>query len=84
MEIMGAMEFQDITTQRITKSLNLISEIQNRLVRLLVIFNISDNGVDNGKYDDKWKASGGLVTESGEIDQKTVDQILAEFGPSAQ
>lgn len=84
MEIMGAMEFQDITTQRITKSLNLISDIQNRLVRLLVIFNISEKGVNESKDDDKWKVSGGLVQESGEIDQKTVDQILAEFGPSAQ
>ena len=84
MEIMGAMEFQDITTQRITKSLNLISEIQNRLVRLLVIFNISEKGGDEGKGDSKWKASGGLVAKSGEIDQKMVDQILAEFGPPAQ
>ena len=84
MEIMGAMEFQDITTQRITKSLNLISDIQNRLVRLLVIFNISKQDGDEGNGDSKWRASGGLVQESGEIDQKMVDQILAEFGPPAQ
>lgn len=83
MEIMGAMEFQDITTQRITKSLNLISDIQNRLVRLLVIFNISKQDGDEGNGDNKWRASGGLVQESGEIDQKMVDQILAEFGPPA-
>lgn len=84
MEIMAAMEFQDITTQRITKSLNLISEIQNRLVRLLVIFNISERGGDEGEGDGKWRVSGGLVPKSGEIDQKMVDRILAEFGPPAR
>lgn len=85
-EIMSAMEFQDITAQRIKKSIALISEVQNRLLRLLVLFNIPPNGRDESELDGKWKAWGAFAaaSESGAMDQEMVDRVLAEWGQNGR
>lgn len=86
LEIMSAMEFQDITAQRIQKSIALITEVENRLLRLLVLFNIPPHGKDENEVDGKWKALGefAAASASGEMDQEMVDRLLAEFGQKAR
>jgi chemotaxis regulatin CheY-phosphate phosphatase CheZ len=85
LEIMSAMEFQDITAQRIQKSIALITEVENRLLRLLVIFNIPPNGKDENEIDGKWKTLGefAAASASGEMGQDMVDRLLAELGQKA-
>ncbi|MDD5558262.1 protein phosphatase CheZ [Candidatus Methylomirabilis sp.] len=82
LEIMSAMEFQDITAQHIQKSIALITEVENRLLRLVVLFNLPPNGQDENEVDGKWKALGefAAASKSGEMDQEMVDRLLAEFG----
>lgn len=86
LEIMSAMEFQDITAQRIQKSIALITEVENRLLRLLVLFNIPPHGKDENEVNGKWKALGefAAASASGEMDQEMVDRLLAEFGQKAR
>ena len=82
MEIMSAMEFQDITAQRIQKSMALITEIHDRLLRLLVLFNIPADEKDGEDVDDKRKTIDEFVVASAShpMHQETADRILAEFG----
>lgn len=82
MEIMGAMEFQDITAQRIQKSMTLITEIHDRLLRLLVLFNIPTDKKEGADADEQWKAINDLAAASASnpINQETADRLLAEFG----
>lgn len=81
LEIMSAMEFQDITAQRIQKSIALIGEVENRLLRLLVMFNLPPSGKDASDVEGKWKALGefAAASASGEMDQGMVDRMLAEL-----
>jgi chemotaxis regulatin CheY-phosphate phosphatase CheZ len=82
LEIMSAMEFQDITAQHIQKSIALIAEVENRLLRLLVMFHIPPNGKDENEVDGRWKALGefAAASASGEMGQEMVDRLLAELG----
>ncbi|PWB79463.1 MAG: hypothetical protein C3F08_06705 [Candidatus Methylomirabilota bacterium] len=82
LEIMGAMEFQDITAQRIQKSMALITEIQDRLLRLLVLFNIPPDDKEGEEADDKWKAINDFAAASASnaMNQELADRVLAEFG----
>lgn len=82
LEIMGAMEFQDITAQRIQKSMALITEIHDRLLRLLVLFNIPPDNKDGADADEQWKTINDLAAASvsNPINQETADRVLAEFG----
>lgn len=82
LKIMGAMDFQDITTQRIQKSMALLTEIHDRLLRLLVLFNIPPEEGDGADVAGKWKALSEFATASASnaMDQEMVDRLLAEFG----
>lgn len=82
LKIMGAMDFQDITTQRIQKSMALITEIHDRLLRLLVLFNIPPEERDGADVEGKWQALSEFATASASkaMDQEMVDRLLAEFG----
>jgi chemotaxis regulatin CheY-phosphate phosphatase CheZ len=77
MDIMAAMEFQDLTTQKIQKLIGLVAEVESRLLRLLVMFRIEDAAADGGPAD--------LIIEScakdeaALCDQGLVDQLLREF-----
>jgi chemotaxis regulatin CheY-phosphate phosphatase CheZ len=86
LEVMSAMEFQDITAQRIGKSIALITEVENRLLRLLVLFNVPPHGRDESELDGKWKALGefAAASESGAMDQEMVDRLLAELGQNGR
>lgn len=82
LKIMGAMDFQDITTQRIQKSMALLTEIHDRLLRLLVLFNIPPEEGDDADVASKWKALSEFASASASkaMDQEMVDRLLAEFG----
>ncbi|PWB43515.1 MAG: hypothetical protein C3F12_12700 [Candidatus Methylomirabilota bacterium] len=81
-EIMSAMEFQDITAQHIQKSMTLIREIHDRLLRLLVLFNIPPDDKDGTDVDNKWKAitDFAAASASNALNQQMADRLLAEFG----
>lgn len=82
LKIMGAMDFQDITAQRIQKSMALLTEIHDRLLRLLVLFNIPPEEGDDADVASKWKALSEFASASASkaMDQEMVDRLLAEFG----
>lgn len=86
LKIMGAMEFQDITAQRIEKSLALIAEIQDRLLRLLVLFNVPPDQEGGGNAETKWKmlSEFAAASDSNTMDQGMVDRLLAELGQNGQ
>lgn len=86
LKIMGAMEFQDITAQRIEKSIALISEIQDRLLRLLVLFNIPPEQGGSQNAEAKWRmlSEFAAASDSNAMNQGMVDRLLAELGQTAQ
>jgi len=77
MDIMAAMEFQDLTTQKIQKLIALVAEVEARLLQLLVLFRLEEAGSEPA-------ADPILATcaQDGEAlcDQELVDQLLAQFG----
>ncbi|MFB3819148.1 MAG: protein phosphatase CheZ [Candidatus Methylomirabilales bacterium] len=77
MDIMAAMEFQDLTTQKIQKLIALVAEVESRLLQLLVMFRLEDAGGEPA-------ADPILATcardESALCDQALVDQLLSQFG----
>jgi chemotaxis regulatin CheY-phosphate phosphatase CheZ len=77
MDIMAAMEFQDLTTQKIQKLIGLVAEVESRLLRLLVMFRIEDTA-DGGDPADPIIATC-TRDESALCDQGLVDQLLREF-----
>jgi len=80
MDIMSAMEFQDMTTQKIQKMIGLVAEVEERLLRLLLLFRIEEAAGEGGAPDSILKscARGEPVL----CDQELVDQLLREFQPA--
>jgi chemotaxis protein CheZ len=77
MDIMAAMEFQDLTTQKIQKLIGLVAEVESRLLRLLVMFRIEDATAAGGPEDPIIETC--TRDESALCDQGLVDQLLQEF-----
>lgn len=77
MDIMSAMEFQDLTTQKIQKLITLVADVEDRLVQLLVLFRI-ENETEAGNSSDPIVKT---CAENREAlcDQALVDQLLQEF-----
>lgn len=79
-ELINTMEFQDVTAQKIRSIMGCLEDIENRLLDLLIIFKIKEQGSASEKenvallknlHNDKF-AEGNK--------QDLVDQLLAEFG----
>lgn len=77
MDIMAAMEFQDLTTQKIQRLIGLIAEVEARLLRLLVMFRIEETGAQGGATDPIVDSC--VKDESAFCDQDLVDQLLKQF-----
>ena len=77
MDIMAAMEFQDLTTQKIQKLIGLVAEVEGRLLQLLVMFRIEDAAVE-GEASDQILATCAM-NDAALCDQDLVDQLLAGF-----
>lgn len=80
-EIMTALSFQDLVAQRVKKLVSILDEVQNKLMELVVVFGLQENGqkmVMEG-------TAGHLLKQLEEskttgMKQKVADDILAQFG----
>ncbi|MBI3606705.1 MAG: protein phosphatase CheZ [Nitrospirae bacterium] len=78
MDLITAMEFQDLTGQRLKKIATGIREIQSRLLRLLIVFGLKDQ---NGGAERQEALLSQLEASSKTtLNQNVVDNILQEFG----
>ena len=82
MDIMAAMEFQDLTTQKIQKLIGLVAEVESRLLRLLVMFRIDDASAEGAHLDPIVETCS--KDEAALCDQNVVDQLLRDFQTAAQ
>jgi chemotaxis protein CheZ len=80
MDIMSAMEFQDLTTQKIQKLIALVAEVESRLLQLLVMFRIEDATAEGGVSDPILESC--AKNESALCDQDVVDRLLRDFQSS--
>jgi chemotaxis protein CheZ len=77
LDIMSAMEFQDLTTQKIQKLINMVAEVEDRLLKLLVLFRIEEAASSTQVPDPIVERC--VESESALCDQGLVDQLLQEF-----
>ncbi len=77
MEIMAAMEFQDLTTQKIQKLIALVAEVEGRLRQLLVMFRIED-AVTGEQAPDRGSEST-VQNQESLCGQEMVDQLLSSL-----
>jgi len=77
MDIMSAMEFQDLTTQKIQKLIALVAEVESRLLQLLVMFRLEETASHEGPSDPILESC--AKSEEALCDQDLVDQLLNEF-----
>lgn len=81
MDIMTALSFQDLVAQRVKKLVTIVEDVQCKLVELVVVFGLKQEG---GEPRAEGKASEMLreleATKSTSIKQGLADELLAEFG----
>ncbi|MGE0642083.1 MAG: protein phosphatase CheZ [Nitrospira sp.] len=80
-EIMTALSFQDLVAQRVKKLVTILDEVQNKLMELVIVFGLEQDGekvVGEG-------TAGQLLKQLEEskktaMKQQVADDILAQFG----
>jgi chemotaxis protein CheZ len=80
-EIMTALSFQDLVAQRVKKLVTILDEVQRRLMELIVIFGLQQNGggaADVGIAGDLLKQLEESNTTA--MKQQVADDILAQCG----
>ncbi|HYL80274.1 MAG TPA: protein phosphatase CheZ [Candidatus Acidoferrum sp.] len=77
MDIMSAMEFQDLTTQKIQKLIALVAEVESRLLQVLVMFRIEGAAAGGEAKDPILETC--AKDEGALCDQDLVDQLLRGF-----
>jgi len=77
MDIMAAMEFQDLTTQKIQKLITLVAEVEARLLKLLVMFRVEDATSEERTPDPILETC--AKDAAALCDQDLVDRLLREF-----
>jgi chemotaxis protein CheZ len=79
-ELINTMEFQDVTAQKIRSIMGCLEDIENRLLDLLIIFKIKEQG--SGSEEENVALLKNLHDDSYKDGNKQdlVDQLLAEFG----
>jgi chemotaxis protein CheZ len=80
-EIMTALSFQDLVAQRVKKLVTILDEVQRKLMELVVVFGIQQNGecpTDNGTAGELLKQLEASNTTA--MKQQVADDILAQFG----
>jgi len=81
MDIMTALSFQDLVAQRVKKLITIIEDVQCKLVELVVVFGLKQEGATpetQGKADEMLKQL--EASKSTAIKQDLADELLAEFG----
>lgn len=71
MDIFTGLSFQDLIGQKIKKIIEVIEEVEKRLLQLIITF-----GLKNEKGEDRMKD----ISDHPELNQELVDNILKEFG----
>jgi chemotaxis protein CheZ len=80
-EIMTTLSFQDLVAQRVKKLVIIFDEVQDKLMKLVVVFGLQQNGetaVAVGQAGDLLKQLEESKTTS--MKQQVADDILAQFG----
>lgn len=80
LEIMAAMEFQDLTAQKIRRLIALISDIEMRLCQVLALFRLDEADAE-GALGPPGPAGGADASEL--VDQELVDKLLGELKVAA-
>ncbi len=80
-EIMTALSFQDLVAQRVKKLVAILEEVQNKLMELVVVFGLQQNGDQAASVG----TAGHLLkqledSKTTAMKQKVADDILAQFG----
>lgn len=80
-EIMTALSFQDLVAQRVKKLVTILDEVQNKLMELVIVFGLEQDGekvVGEGTAGQMLKQ----LEESKKtaMKQRVADDILAQFG----
>ena len=83
-EILNALQFQDITRQKIEKVVQLLKQFRLSLDRLLAIFRITedDDITEEGVFENRNVATQNNIFKTGVIasaDTDTVDDVIAQF-----
>lgn len=81
MAIIGAMEFQDLTTQKIETTVNLMEEVARRLVSLLFLFKLQESSPNDPSMTKELEIIDQLHQGNQPFSSKQaiVDQLLAEY-----
>lgn len=80
-EIMTALSFQDLVAQRVKKLVEILNDVQDKLMELVVVFGIQDDvngGAVTGKSGELLKQLEASKTTA--LKQNVADEILAQFG----
>ena len=81
MDVMTALSFQDLIAQRVKKLVTIVEDVQCKLVELVVVFGLKQEGTapefqgEAGKMPRQLKAS-----KSTAMKQGLADELLSEFG----
>jgi chemotaxis protein CheZ len=81
MDIMTALSFQDLVAQRVKKLVTIIEDVQCKLVELVVVFGLKQEGTDantQGKAHEMLKQL--EASKSTAMKQELADELLSEFG----
>ncbi|MCL1909144.1 MAG: protein phosphatase CheZ [Holophagaceae bacterium] len=83
-EILNALQFQDITRQKIEKVIQLLKQFRLSLDRLLAIFKITeeDEAADAGVFENRNVATQNNIFKTGVVacaDTDSVDDVVAQF-----
>ena len=81
MDIMTALSFQDLVAQRVKKLVTIIEDVQCKLVELVVVFGLKQEGTapeTPGKSEEMLRQL--EASKSTAIKQELADELLSEFG----
>jgi len=81
MDIMTALSFQDLVAQRVKKLITIIEDVQCKLLELVVVFGLKQEGAPpeaQGKAGEMLKQL--EASKSTAIKQDLADELLSEFG----
>lgn len=80
-EIMTALSFQDLVAQRVKKLVAILDEVQSKLVELVVVFGLQQNGEKPATEGTAGRLLKQLEdSKTSVMKQKVADDILAQFG----
>ncbi len=87
MQIFEACSFQDITGQRISKVVNTLAHVEDRVSRLVNILGVMENGTEAApeeEIDENKALLNGPALEGEGIDQAEIDNLLNEKADSVE